>query len=357
MGGANGDPFNLAVARTTEIWVGIVCAGFVLATTDFGGTRRRLATLLIGLTAETSGGLMQALRVAGPAQALSRPVRRQLFVRVSGLDVVIDQAAGEIATLPFRPRALQAATEGLVIGLVAWRSVADHMESAPQARAEANQVMHCLAPLLPVLERADDPALWAADPGAMRATLLSAARLLVAIRTEEPSLRLLADRMAEGLLGLSRAITGVLVLEDPRLALVARRVARLRVPDVLPALMNAVRAFVAIGVASLVWIWLAWPGGATFITFTVIGVTMFAPREDEAYAAARSFTVGISLPAVCAGVIGFALLPQISSFAGFCAALGLVLVPAGALSTRPWQQPVFSRWEPCSPRCWRRQTR
>ena len=48
VGGVNGDAFNLAVTRGTEIGIGIVCAGMVLALTDLGGAhdfrryRRRL---------------------------------------------------------------------------------------------------------------------------------------------------------------------------------------------------------------------------------------------------------------------------------------------------------------------------
>ena len=72
---------------------------------------------------------------------------------------------------------------------------------------------------------------------------------------------------------------------------------------------------------------------------------MFAPQEDAAYATARSFTVGTALTAVCAAIVAFAILPQISSFAGFCAALGLVLVPAGALSAQPWQPALFTALE------------
>ena len=51
------------------------------------------------------------------------------------------------------------------------------------------------------------------------------------------------------------------------------------------------------------------------------------------------------LTAVCAAIVAFAILPQISSFAGFCAALGLVLVPAGALSAQPWQPALFTALE------------
>src|SRR6202008_4938824 len=46
VGGLNGDAFQLAVYRGSEICIGIVCAGLVLTTTDLGGARRRLATLL-----------------------------------------------------------------------------------------------------------------------------------------------------------------------------------------------------------------------------------------------------------------------------------------------------------------------
>src|SRR5712691_9451005 len=36
-GGVNGEAFTLAVTRASEICIGIVCAGIVLATTDLGG--------------------------------------------------------------------------------------------------------------------------------------------------------------------------------------------------------------------------------------------------------------------------------------------------------------------------------
>ena len=142
--GAVGGPAEMhSISRSPvarEICVGIVCAGVVLATTDLGGTRKRLATLLAGLTAEIADGLLHTLDVAGPAQAQSRLVRRQLVVRVSGLDAVIDQAAGEIATLPFRPLALQAAVEGLFVALLAWRSAANQLEHAPETGPDAARV-------------------------------------------------------------------------------------------------------------------------------------------------------------------------------------------------------------------------
>jgi len=43
-GGPTGEVFTLALSRASEICIGIVCAGVVLAATDFGRARRRLAT-------------------------------------------------------------------------------------------------------------------------------------------------------------------------------------------------------------------------------------------------------------------------------------------------------------------------
>jgi uncharacterized membrane protein YccC len=40
-GGPNGDAFMLAITRVSEIWIGIVCAGIVLAGTDFGAALRQ----------------------------------------------------------------------------------------------------------------------------------------------------------------------------------------------------------------------------------------------------------------------------------------------------------------------------
>jgi uncharacterized membrane protein YccC len=341
VGGANGEAFQFAFARGTEICVGIVCAGVVLATTDLGGARQRLAAMLANLSAGVAAGLLRALRTNAPAPADARTARRRMLLQVAGLDTVIDQAAGEIATLRFQPRELQAAADGLFVALIAWRGVANHQEFVPEAAAEAVRVNRCLPPILSDPDAIGDGAMWLGDPFTMRAAMLQAARRLVALRAETPSLRLLCDRTAEGLLALGRAIGGVLVLRDPHAARLPRRVARLRLPDILPPLLNAVRAFLTIGAASLIWIWTAWPNGATFIVFATIGTTVFAPQEDAAYAMARTFTIGTMLAAICAAVAAFALLPQQSGFIGFCLVLGLVLVPVGTLLANGWRQPVF----------------
>jgi uncharacterized membrane protein YccC len=338
VGGINGDAFNFAVARSTEIGIGIVCAGLMIALTSLGGARRVLATLLTGLSADIAGGLLGALRLIGPAQAASRQLRRGMVGRIAALDAVIDEASGEIATTVFRPRPLQAAADGLFLALTSWRSLANYLELAPDASAEAAAVRACLPPVLMTLENAGR---WQGNLRTLHDAIRTAVRRLVALPTETPSLQLLCDHTAEGLLALGRAINGVMAIDDPLLASRSGRAARLRVPDILPVLINGVRAFLTIGSAALVWTWTAWPGGATVIIFATIAITLFAPREDAAYASARTFTIAATLAIVCAAVIGFALLPLQSSFVGLCGVLGLVVVPAAALSALFGQQPVF----------------
>jgi len=342
VGGINGDAFNLALTRGTEIGIGIVCAGLVLAMTDLGAARRHLATLLGSIAADTGGGLIQALWLASPEQAGSRPLRRAMIGRISGLDTAIDQAAGEIAAVPFRPRELLAVADNFFAALIAWRSIANRLEVASDAAEEAALVRDCLPMILTTPETTDDPALWQRNPGAMHAAISTAVRQLVAVPATTPSLRLLCDSTAEGLLALRRGVNGILSLSRPEGARLPRRSVHLRVPDVLPALINALRAFLTIGAAALIWICTAWPGGASFVIFATIGITLFAPREDAAYASAKNFGTATAFAAICAAVATFALLPPQSSFAGLCIVLGLVLVPVGALSAGSAQQPLFT---------------
>src|SRR6266581_1456792 len=65
-GGVTGEAFTLAVTRASEICIGIVCAGIVLAATDLGGARRRLAGLFASISAEIADQFTDTLSRAGP---------------------------------------------------------------------------------------------------------------------------------------------------------------------------------------------------------------------------------------------------------------------------------------------------
>jgi uncharacterized membrane protein YccC len=344
-GGPNGQAFMLAVFRASEICIGIVCAGVVLAGTDLGGARRRVAAVFGAISAEISGRFTNTLGLAGPDLPDTQPVRRELTRRVIALDPVIDEALGESSQLRYHSPVLQRAVDGLLAALAGWRMVAVHLVrvSHEQARQEANAVLQAVPQELRSAPVQGAPARWIDDPVGLRQICEAAVRRLIALPAATPSLRLLSNQTAEVLAGISHALNGLaLLVDDPARPALRRGGFRLRVPDLLPSLVNAGRAFVTIGAVELFWIITEWPNGAGAITFAAIGVILFAPRADQAYATVIGFMIGTSLTAAFAAIIAFAVLPNTETFAAFSLAIGLVLVPAGAGMAQPWQTAMFT---------------
>jgi uncharacterized membrane protein YccC len=343
-GGVNGgDAFMLAVTRVSEICIGIVSAGIVLAGTDLGGARRRLAKLFADLGTGITAGLAGTLALAGPALANTRPVRRNFIRQIVDLDPVIDQTIGESAHIRYHTPVLQRAVAGLFTALSAWRAVANHLVRLhpDPARAEATAILQRLLPEL-LIERAD-PARWLANPRELHQICEAAIDRLIALPAGTPSQRLLADKAAEALAGMSNALNGLALLVADS-APVQRRPSslRLRVPDWLPAVVNATRAFATIGAVALFWIITAWPNGAGAITWSAITVILMSPRADQAYAHALRFAAGNALAAVFAAFLDFAVLPQMQTFTGASIAIGAYMVPVGALSAQPWEAALFT---------------
>jgi uncharacterized membrane protein YccC len=134
-GGVNGEAVTLAITRVNEIWIGIVCAGIVLAGSDFGAAPRRLAALLAGLSAQITSKFGSALTLAGSALSDMQPVRRELVRQVIALDPVIDQAIGESSRLHYHSRVLQTAMDGLFEGLAGWSAVMWRLARLPDDTA------------------------------------------------------------------------------------------------------------------------------------------------------------------------------------------------------------------------------
>jgi uncharacterized membrane protein YccC len=344
VGGANGEAFTLAITRVSEIWIGIVCAGIVLAGTDFGAAPRRLAALLAGLSAEIASRFGAALTLAGSALSDMQPVRRELVRQVIALEPAIDQAIGESSRLRYHSQVLQTAMDGLFEALAGWSAVVWRLARLPDdtARQEADAVLNSVPLELRSAPPQGGATCWVADPVGMRRMCDAAVLRLIASPAGTPSLRLLTDQTARLLTGLSDVFDGLaLLVADPARHQNLYR-ARLHVPDWLPALVNAGRALVTIVAVEVFWIITAWPNGALAITFAAISVIIFAPKADVAYAAAMSFMVGVGLAAVCAAIVAFAGLPNVETFAGFSIVMGLFLVPAGALMAQPWQPTMFA---------------
>jgi uncharacterized membrane protein YccC len=343
-GGPNGDAFMLAVTRTSEICIGIVCAGLVLAGTDFGAAARRLAELLAALSTDIACRFAGTLLQEGSESSQMQPMRRDLIRRVVGLDPVIDETIGESSRFRYHSPTLHAAMDGLFSALAGWRAVAIRLARLPYsaARQEADLVLQHVPQEL----QSKSPEMsmhWLASPVLQRQRCDAAVQALIALPANTPSLRLLSDQTAEVLAGMSNALEGLaLLVADPRRARSRSRRAKLHVPDWLPALVNAGRAFIAVWAVEVFWIVTAWPNGALAVTWTAISVVLFAASADEAYASAMKYMVGTGLAAVCAATIGFAVLPKIETFEGFSAAMGVYFVPVGALMAQPWQAATFA---------------
>jgi uncharacterized membrane protein YccC len=334
-GGAQGDVFTLAVTRASEVCIGIVCAGIVLAGTDLGGARRRLATRFADLARQIATGFTNTLAPTPPDPSETRSTRRALIQSVIALNPMIDATLGESAQIRYHSPVLEKAVEGLFAAVAGWRTVANHLLQIPseEAQQEAGNILQRLPP---ELRSTDGEPSWMANPTDLHRLCETTARQVLESPSGTPSLRLLVEETAEVLTGVSHALNGVaLLVADPARPVPRRHsVIHLQVPDWLPALLNASRAFVTIIIVAVFWIVTAWPSGADAITFAAISVILFAPRADQAHAGAMSFMVGVGIAAVAAAIIKFAVLPNLESFAAFGLAIGLWLVPAGAVATK-----------------------
>jgi uncharacterized membrane protein YccC len=340
-GGASSDVFLLAVTRASEICIGIACAGIVLAGTDLGGAQRRLAESFANLAAEIMGRFGRMLALAEAQLPDTNAERREFARRVIALDPIIDQALGESSHMRYHSPNLQTAMYGLFGALDGWRGIATHLSRLPEAarRQGARIILRSLPAELRSIPEAGSPVLWIADPLALHRVCEGAVRTLIALPSDTPSLRLLADETAKLLAGMLHVLDGLALLVDaPHHPSPGARGFRLSEPDWLPAMINAARAFLAISAVELFWVATAWPNGGSAIVFVAVLVLLLSPKGDLAYGGSLAFALGTAGAVVCAAAIKFAMLPALQTFPAFCAALGLFLLPAGfaiAVSRQP----------------------
>jgi uncharacterized membrane protein YccC len=341
VGGANGQAFTLAVARVSEIWIGIVCAGIVLAGTDFGGARGRLAKLLAGLAGEIATRFTSTLRRGSPE---GQSVRREFIRKVIATDPVIDEVKGESSTLRYHSPVLHQTVDAMLEMVAAWRTVDAGLRHAPGSSGarEALHVLRIIPTELRQALEANQPSSWLSNPAALREHCRAAIKALAEMPSPTTTLRLLADQTAGLIAGLAQVLDGLILLAGNEVwENRADRAFGLHVADWLPPLLNAGRTFAMIVAVQMVWIWTEWPNGAVAITFTAITVILLSPRADESYAAAIKFTVGTAIASLAAAIALFAGLPNVDSFVGFAIVLGLFLIPAGAMIAQPWNTALF----------------
>ena len=338
VGGATGDVVILAITRACEIGLGIVSAGLVMASTNFGGAPRRLARQLAALSAEITERFARTFSLSDAELPATRAVRRDLVRRVTALEPLFEEALGELSSVRYHGSRLYAARDGLFAALSSWQTAAVHLERLGSRRhAEAEPIRRSLPDDVHPLPVENEVSDHSADLRRFRQTCIASIRALIALPNRTPSRQLLADQTARGLIAIQRVLDGLILLIEPRRASRPAPPSWFSVPDYLPVVVGALRVFLAIGMVELFWIVTAWPGGAGALVFVAIIVILFSPRADMAYANTGSIATGLALAVVCAMVVSFAILPSLSTFVGLSLALGLVLVPLGTALALGWQ--------------------
>ena len=114
MGGLNGNVFMLAVTRMTEIGMGILSVGAVLAGTGTGRAGQLPATRVAGPAAGAMTNFYETLQATGPSQQDIRRCRRDFLRRVIAIDPIVDQAVGDSSEVRYRSPVLLEAIDGLL---------------------------------------------------------------------------------------------------------------------------------------------------------------------------------------------------------------------------------------------------
>jgi uncharacterized membrane protein YccC len=206
------------------------------------------------------------------------------------------------------------------------------------AQQGAETVLRSIPPeLRPALEP-DQAARWLAHPLAVRSDCAEGVGMLLALPARTASLRLLADETAKVFAGMLHVLDALALLVDasspsPQ----SNGGLRPGMPDWLPGLVNAGRAFVTIAAVELFWIVTAWPNGAAVMVVVAVLLLLLSPKGDLAFGGAIAATLGAAASIICAAIIKFAVLPAFETFPAFCIAIGLFLIPVGFALARSRQ--------------------
>ncbi|MGY4225128.1 putative membrane protein YccC [Bradyrhizobium sp. USDA 4503] len=328
--------FLISVDRVAEICIGVACTAVVFAGTDLRPARRQLASLFSRLTGELSKSLVEAVQTVRPSTADNDLAASRLLREVTALDALIDTSIAADAVVRHHSRELRSAADSLRTAILDCWTLTNLISRSRCRRAqmEISVILGCLPSAISESAgsgRRLDHAI------AVHQRCRGSIERLAALNADTPSLRLLADKSAEVLAGIASAIEARALLSGfPRNSSSrAHRIASPTLDDWTAALINGTRALLAIGVVAALWIATAWPSGATAVTWATITVVLMSTRGEQAYSGALGIVGGNFLSVSCAAVLLFAIFPHIESFAGLSLAVGVYLVPIGALMARP----------------------
>ena len=327
---APGDIFSVAIARTEEIGLGVVCATLV-----------SMLVFPVHL---------------GPAVAR----RMEAWKRDAGTRVAEVLRGEEVRTAAERRLAADAVELGILAGQLSY-DTAEHRASLPATRA-----LHArLAMVAPVLDsiadrlaelRGDgelDPAVAAVLPDFSTSAEAGSDLAPLAPRLETARRRMEADASWAALRNASlivRLCELRALLEEAEMLVAHIRAGRpglpfdrseLRVPaaprhhtDTLLALHSGLAVALTTALVCIVWIATGWPQGAAAAQMAAIVSCFFASRDDPAPAMLHFLKRTVESILVVA-VYLFAVLPALDGFPSLVAALAPAFLVLGALGAMP----------------------
>jgi uncharacterized membrane protein YccC len=300
--------FDQAVARCTEISLGIICATLVSALL----WPSKVEVALTEQAREASKRAIQAAQAGLVGGDTARNDLLELLSRIIAVDAQREHAWFEGHSGRQRARAIGALVQSLLMMLRLCRSVRRQWQQLDDTQA------HALTPWLEDVRQAlsapDQPEvealrrrLWeqANNPQNSNAEQFCMARMALALDNAMASRRALKE-VEEG----SGSTSGPISLAVHR--------------DVVSAVLFGTRSALAFLAMACLWLATAWTAAPGGMVLTCVVCGLFASKENGAQIG-MSFLRGIYLAIPVALFVGQFILPQWSSFAMLCLALGVPL--------------------------------
>ncbi|MDR8365526.1 FUSC family protein [Pseudomonas sp. JL3] len=300
--------FDQAVARCTEICLGILCATAASALLWPLRVEWQLADQ--ARAAWQSGMNTARATLAGDGQA--RKGLLEILGKIVAVDAQREHAWFEGSLGRQRARAISGLSQKLLMLLRIARSVRRQWNQLEQQEAE--QLMPWMAEVQDALGACDTTLLQALRPRLLDAShdaFISSAQSYCLAR-----FTLLLDTAMAACAALKAVQEGRETVDPPR-TLTPHR-------DLSLALVFGARSALAFLVVSGFWLATAWPAASGALVLTGVVCSLFASRENGAQIG-MSFLRGIVLAIPSAFIVGQILLPQWSGFALLCMGMGVPL--------------------------------
>lgn len=300
--------FDQAVARCTEICLGILCATAASALLWPLRVERQLA----GQARAAWHSGMNAARATLAGDALARKGLLEILGKIVAVDAQREHAWFEGSLGRQRARAISGLSQKLLMLLRIARSVRRQWNQLELLEAE--QLMPWMTEVQEAIGACDTAQLQALRPRLLDASHdagISAAQSYCLAR-----FTLLLDTAMAACTALKAVQEGRETVDPPR-TLTPHR-------DLSLALVFGARSALAFLVVAGFWLATAWPAASGALVLTCVVCSLFASRENGAQIG-MSFLRGILLAIPSAFIVGQILLPQWSGFALLCMGMGVPL--------------------------------